>query len=415
MGRTAMTAPWSLDTAGQLVTVHDDRGGYDTTLRMAAGLGLDGNQGVMRSDVNLFFESERHGFDRAGFQPVTRGVWADGEGDVIIDSAGGSGFSQLWSVRERGLRVRTRWSPSTNERLAAVALRARFAALRAQVLLHYPVLWWAAVHGLAPLHVSVVDIDGVAVLLAGPGGVGKSTLVARELFIGARATCDNIAASDGERAHGLSEPLRVPADLVIPPSVAPTTVPYDRKQRVTHGRSERAWVKRAPSFRPDVVVVVRRGVDFGPGVREISPELASRFLVAGTFCAGELRRFWPQAAALSLATGRGPALAPVEAVADKLTSRLPCYQLELGTNRSDDPGYLLRTLLGPSLLTQAHREACKRADRERPGILAQRVPQPGPQAGPQPGPRRVVVDRPAAEARPAETRLAPVPKKGARR
>jgi hypothetical protein len=90
---------------------------------------------------------------------------------------------------------------------------------------------------------------------------------------------------------------------------------------------------------------------------------------------------------------------------------LPCYQLELGTNRSDDPGYLLRTLLGPSLLTQAHREACKRADRERPGILAQRVPQPGPQ----PGPRRVVVDRPAAEARPAETRLAPVPKKGARR
>ena len=52
----------------------------------------------------------------------------------------------------------------------------RFRALRGQVLLHYPVLWWACLQGRAPLHVSVVEVEGTVVVLAGPGGLGKTTL-----------------------------------------------------------------------------------------------------------------------------------------------------------------------------------------------------------------------------------------------
>ena len=41
-------------------------------------------------------------------------------------------------------------------------------------------------------------------------------------------------------------------------------------------------------------------------IRPLSPDEAARALVAGTYMAGELRRFWPFAATLALATGIGP-------------------------------------------------------------------------------------------------------------
>jgi hypothetical protein len=73
----------------------------------------------------------------------------------------------------------------------------------------------------------------------------------------------------------------------------------------------------------------------------VTPDVARRALVAGTFAAGELLRFWPLTAALSLSTGRGPAVPQVEAVADRLTSRLPCVELDLGREQ----GAPLRGLL----------------------------------------------------------------------
>ena len=43
--------------------------------------------------------------------------------------------------------------------------------------------------------------------------------------------------------------------------------------------------------------------------------------------AGELRRFWPLAAALSLGTGRGPVQPTVAQTAEALTERLPCTEV----------------------------------------------------------------------------------------
>ena len=75
-------------------------------------------------------------------------------------------------------------------------------------------------------------------------------------------------------------------------------------------------------------MVLRRGD--GPRVRDIAPEVAQRALVAGTFAAGELRRFWTLTAVLGLATGVGPVLPAVEETAQRLCTRLPCVELELG-------------------------------------------------------------------------------------
>jgi hypothetical protein len=324
-----------LRTAGQRVAVD---GAAHTLREVIAATGapsLGTETGADLPNITVSLERSRQHFDTSGCEIVTRGAWTNQRGEALIKSVGGSGFSQLWSVDEDGLRVRSRWTPTATEAAASRLLVARFRALRAQVLVHYPALWLAIQQGFVPLHVSVVEIGGVSVLLAGPGGVGKSTLVARELAEGARATCDNIAVCDGFVAHGLAEPLRLPAELAGASS----------GPRTTHGRREQLWKTRVRSLEPSLIVVVRRGVEGGPQVRPIGSRTALRGIVAGTYAAGELRRFWPLVATLAMATGCGPVHPQVEKVAEILTSRLPCAELWLGPR----PGAGLADLLDAQL------------------------------------------------------------------
>jgi hypothetical protein len=351
-----------LRTAGCLVEVRSETEALHLAVVGAAGEPPVDARSDRPADVTLSMEASRNKFDTRGFELVTRGVWANGAGDVVVEDVGGSGFSQLWSVADDGLRVRTRWSPSARANAASVLLPARFRALQSQVLLHYPVLWWAGVQGRSPVHVSVVEVDGVAVLLGGPGGVGKSTLVARELSSGSTATCDNLAVSAGQFAYGVCEPLRLAGSGSGP--------------RTTHGRRETSWPGRVSSLTPDLVVVVRRGDGTGPAVVPISAERAQRVLVAGTYAAGELQRFWPLAAVMGLATGRGPVHPPVARVAEALTERLPCFELRVG-GRADSR---LMTLLYEQLLA-AHRRPPRdlaRPPRQRPVEQPDRQPAPAP-------------------------------------
>jgi hypothetical protein len=320
-----------LHTAGQRVAVERSAAAVATIL--AATGGAESSCDDLPNLV-LSLERTKERFDTSGCEPVTRGVWATSRHEAIIESAGGSGFSQLWSIDEDGLRVVSRWTPSAKEAAAARLLPARHHALTGQVLVHYPALWLAMQQGLAPLHVSVVQIDGVAVLLAGPGGVGKSSLVSRELSAGGRATCDNLAACDGAIAYGLAEPLRLPAEL---------TDAIGRK--TFHGRREHGWETRMRSLRPELIVVLRRGLQPDPRMRLISASQATRAIVTGTYAAGELRRFWSTAAVLAMATGCGPAHPPIEEVAATLAARMPCLELQLG----QQPGAGLAEILHPYL------------------------------------------------------------------
>jgi hypothetical protein len=324
-----------LRTAGQLIAVDGTGGTLRAAFAATGAARRSDDLGADLPNITVSLERSRRRFDTSDCELVTRGAWVNRQGDTLIESVGGSGFSQRWSITGDGLHVRSRWTPTVKETAASQLLPARFRALRAQILVHYPALWWAVQQGQAPLHVSVVEIDGVPILLAGPGGVGKSTLVARELAAGASATCDNIAVCDGVVAHGLSEPLRLPTDLAAMATGA----------RTTHGRREQAWNARVTSLRPRMVVVLRRGAMSGPRVLPISPVQAQRGIVAGTYAAGELRRFWPLVAILGLATGRGPVHPPVETIAGTLTTRLPCFELQLGHR----PGAGLAELLDAPL------------------------------------------------------------------
>ena len=175
-------------------------------------------------------------------------------------------------------------------------------------LVQYPAMWWAGVMGRVPLHVSAATVGGFAVVLAGPGGVGKSTLVATLDGADDVPVSDNLCVSDGHAVHGLLEPARALGGS---------------GRRMPHGRRESSWSRRVDSVVPDAVVVLRRGDGADPVVRRLDASSAARELVGGTYAAGELRRYWAFAATLALGTGRGPAHPPVAGVAESMAHACP--------------------------------------------------------------------------------------------
>ena len=319
-----------LHTAGERVELRSAVSWIADILTEGAAGQLVADDGTT-PDVRVTVERGSAPFDVTGWRVLTRSAWCR-QGQVVVTDACSSGLDLQVTVGEPVLDVVARWRPSGKERAAAAVLRARARLLLRAVLLQYPALWRSQQRGRAPLHASVCGLgaaEGQTVLLAGPGGIGKSTLVHGELLRGAVFTCDNLCVSDGQYAWGVVEPLRLPAE-----------VHGGRGRRMPHGRREAAWPRRADRMQPDRLVVLAR--DGKPAVIPFTPSLAARHLVAGTYMAGELRRYWAFAATLALGTGLGGSHPPVQMIADALSTRLPCLRVTLG----DHPGAPLRELLG---------------------------------------------------------------------
>jgi hypothetical protein len=278
--------------------------------------------------VHLEVQAGGRPFSRDGYVLIGRDAWATPHSALIADACS-SGFELRAEPRGSTLHVTARYRPRPAIRAANVLLASRFRLLAAQTLLHYPVLWWASQRGRVPLHVSVTSGTGGVTMIAGPSGVGKSTLLAAGLPYGEIATADNVCACDTQTAYGLVEPLRVQDGPGGP--AAP------------HGRTEVPLTGRVPCLDPERLVVLRRAA---PGeesaIRPLGAEEAARELVAGTYMAGELRRFWPFAATLALATGLGPAHPDVGGVATALAARLPCVEIRVADGPAAPLGELLR-------------------------------------------------------------------------
>lgn len=293
-------------------------------------------------DIRVTVERSSAPFDTAGWDILTRGAWRR-HGQVVIRDACTSGVDLLVTAAGPTLDVVARWRPRPVGQAASAVLRARSRLLLRAVLLQYPALWWSQQRGLAPLHASVCTTrqpGSVTVLIAGPGGVGKSTLVDAELTAGGLATCDNLCVSDGHTTWGLVEPRRVQT----------SSRGIRRGRRMPHGRREAAWPGRADELAPDCLIVLRRGSAREPTVAPCSPGEAARFLTAGTYMAGELRRYWAFAATLALGTGIGEIQPDIAAVARTLSDDLPCVQVILG----ERPEASLRDLLGTRAIAEVN-------------------------------------------------------------
>jgi hypothetical protein len=302
-----------LHTAGERLAIECDLPWVADLIEESAE-GELANEGSTSASIRIRIESERGPFDVRGWTPLTRGAWHR-DGRIVMEDPCTAGFDMLASCDDEGARFTFRWRPSPRSRAAGLALRSRFYLLARAVLVQYPAMWWAGSRGRAPLHASAFSTGEMTPLLAGPGGVGKSTLLLRELAAGATAVGDNLCVADGSTVWGLVEPLRVEGAT---------------GRRMPHGRREAPFPQRVREQVPDRVVVVRRGSADRPVVRSCEPDTAARWLTAGTYMAGELRRYWAFAATLSLGTRAASPHQPVAPMASNFARRLPCIELILG-------------------------------------------------------------------------------------
>jgi len=267
--------------------------------------------------VSVVIEIEDDGrpFALTGFEPVTRGAWRRGR-EVVCANVCSSGFDLRVQLDGDRPRFTFRRRPPIAVKAAAL-LAPRARQLTLLTLLAYPVMWWAARNGRAPIHVSAFETSGHTMLVAGPAGVGKSTVLQQEVAGGGRPISDNLCVTDGVRVWPVSEPMRIEGA---------------GGKRAPHGRAEKPVLERLGEAVPGVLVVLRRGP---AAVRRLDPPAAARALVAGTYMAGELRRFWSFAATLGAATDVGPSHPPVLAVAEALSKAMPC--VEVAREALDDP------------------------------------------------------------------------------
>jgi hypothetical protein len=321
-----------LATGGEVVGLDSELPWVDARLLEAAdGMALTG-QDLDRGPtptMQVVVEESHEPFDTGGWAQLSRDAWAR-DGQVVVRDVVTSGFD-LWLQGPDAVGLDAipeftfRWRPSARTRVAAVLLRGRDRLLVRAALLQYPTLWVASCRGRAPVHASCITghTAGPA-LLAGPSGVGKTTLVEAETERGGWAATDNLGVSDGSTVWGVVEPMRSEAG---------------HGKAAPHGRREGRLPRRARALRPTTVVALRRGPV--TAVDELEPADAARTLVAATYAAGELRRYWPLHALLALGTGTGPAHPPVQQVADSVAHRSACHSVQLDHVRGVCLGDLL--------------------------------------------------------------------------
>jgi hypothetical protein len=313
-----------LRTAGLAVQVDGDEPWTELVRESCAGQELE--EPPVTPDVHVMVTRDADVGPGSGHRLVTRGAWSDGR-EVVLADACSSGLDV--AVRPSAVRLEVLVRPHRGWRHRALGMAApdRQVLLQRAVLVQYPALWWAGTRGHVPMHVSAASVDGYAVVLAGPGGVGKSTLVATLDGPTEAPVSDNLCVSDGRVVHGLLEPTRAEGGT---------------GRRMPHGRRESGWARRVESVRPDAVLVLSRGERDEVTLTRTDPDAAARELTGGTYAAGELRRYWAYAATLALGTGRGPAHPPVADVADALATSVPVLDVHLPRS----PGTTLRDLVG---------------------------------------------------------------------
>lgn len=316
-------------TAGELVRVRSGLGWVTSLIAEAVGT-ASRDAGARTPTLRLEVERSREPFHDQSWRVVTRGAWSK-DGCAVMENVCTSGFDLFFRLDDIP-SFQARWRPPRRERAAAHLLRSRFHLVARAALLQYPAMWWAGVRGRVPVHASLVRSHGLIPLLAGPGGVGKSTLLQRAVAAGAEVTTDNLGVTDGKQVWAVVEPLRVAGGA---------------GRRMPHGRRETQLADRRDHDTPDILVAVsRQHRGEATVVRGIGSEQAGDALVGGTFMAGELSRYWAFAATLSSASGLGSEHVAPGDILRGLAASLPCVELCMAHGERRSIGDLL-----PSALT----------------------------------------------------------------
>lgn len=201
--------------------------------------------------------------------------------------------------------------------------------------LYFPLAWHLECsRGWEILHASAVEKDGKALLLAGHGGAGKSTLALSMMADPAvRFISDNLVLHDGASIHALPEPVRLDGSSLeairgrgYEPAV--TGLP-----RSAHPKQTFQVEPRRISWSAPVQAVALLRFTSESFVRSLDPPEAAAHLVAARDLVKEVEAYRPVAAFLSMATGGGPGMArppAPPATALDLARRSSCYLVGIG-------------------------------------------------------------------------------------
>jgi hypothetical protein len=200
----------------------------------------------------------------------------------------------------------------------------------ARYLVHFPVAWYLGrVRGWILIHASAVAAGDDAVLIAGPGGAGKTTtcvgLMARP---GVRLVTENLLFTDGRHVFAMREPIRLTDESLA------LLGESHRRLLVPLGLSGGAKGKslfRLPNdhasqpLRPAALFIPR----FTPhgSVTSLAPDIASELLWATNRLTLELNDFYWYTAALDLLWPAAGHAAHQASVLARLTSQTPCFTL----------------------------------------------------------------------------------------
>jgi hypothetical protein len=331
----------SYRSGGITVAVDAPRGPWQQRVVEACAGQVTKGAPVGSVDIHVRLDVGSGPFPVEGMDPLTRGAWVGG-GRVVMEDACASGLDLRLTIGANSLAVEVRPRPRPSQRALGLLAPARTQLLWRAAMLQYPVLWWTGVKGGVPMHVCAVSVDGEGVVLAGPGGVGKSTILADATSAGAQAVSDNLCVCFGPTLYGVLEPLRTAGGT---------------GRRMPHGRRETAWGARLEHLVADRILVLRRGSETEVNMVPIPSGDAARVIAAGTYAAGELRRYWAFASTLALGTGLGPAHPPVVESAGDLAHGMPCSEVQLpatpGAHLSDLIEGSRATSLGKQLPTGA--------------------------------------------------------------
>jgi hypothetical protein len=193
----------------------------------------------------------------------------------------------------------------------------------------FPIAWHLRrTRGWEMIHASAVSCDSGAVLIAGPGGAGKSTTcLALAALAGMRFLAENLVFSDGQLVYPVFEPIRLTSESLA--LIGNATEQLERLEPVGERGHKAMFVlpmdPDSPGVRPALLFLAR--FSRAGFVRPLAPAMARELIRATNTLTLELNDFQSYASALDLMWP--PLEVAHEEPLERLTATTPCYSLAI--------------------------------------------------------------------------------------